>query len=171
MEPTAIRKGWRLLEVTGDFLPGDRYGHGAVSLENGQILLIGGKTRYKDRLEVYIFDVDDQTKGYPSISVVQKYLLPFEGRWGFAYAYDAKQRILFVHGGFSATHNYGQTILFQINFISKVPVPVLVSNVQGPTPRGYHSAALNTEGERAVYVFGGQCCIGGPYEYFNDVHR
>ena len=41
MEAMAIRKGWRLLEVTGDFMPGDRYGHGAVTLENGQILLIG----------------------------------------------------------------------------------------------------------------------------------
>lgn len=122
---------------------------------------------------MYLLDVENQSdiKGYPSISVVQKYLLPFEGRWGFAYAYDAEQRLLFLHGGFSVTHNYGQTILFEINHVSKCPVPVLVSNVQGPTPRGYHSAALSTQGERAVYVFGGQCCIGGPYEYFNDVYR
>jgi hypothetical protein len=49
----------------------------------------------------------------------------FLGRWGFAYTYDAKERILFMHGGFSATHNHGQTILFQINSISKCPVPVL----------------------------------------------
>ena len=52
------------------------------------------------------------------------------------------------------------------------PVPVLVSNIQGPSPRGYHSAALSLEaGEKAIYVFGGQCCIGGPYEYYNDVYR
>ena len=41
----AKESDWRLLEVTGDFLPGDRYGHGAVSMETGQILIIGGKTR------------------------------------------------------------------------------------------------------------------------------
>ena len=40
-------KAWRLSEVTGEYLPGDRYGHGAVTLENGQILVIGGKTRYR----------------------------------------------------------------------------------------------------------------------------
>ena len=51
--------------------------------------------------------------------------ISFLGRWGFAYTYDAKERILFMHGGFSATHNHGQTILFQINSISKCPVPVL----------------------------------------------
>ena len=53
------------------------------------------------------------------------------------------------------------------------PVPVLVSNIQGPSPRGYHSAALSLEvgGEKAIYVFGGQCCVGGPYEYYNDVYR
>ena len=106
-----------------------------------------------------------------SISVATKYLMPFEGRWGFAYSYDAKERILFMHGGFSPTHNHGQTILFQINSISKCPVPVLVSNVQGPSPRGYHSAVLSLEDERAIYIFGGQCCVGGPYEYFNDVYR
>ena len=39
-------KIWRLSEVTGEYLPGDRYGHGAVTLENGQILVIGGKTRH-----------------------------------------------------------------------------------------------------------------------------
>ena len=39
-------KIWRLSEVTGEYLPGDRYGHGAVTLENGKILVIGGKTRH-----------------------------------------------------------------------------------------------------------------------------
>ena len=86
--------------------------------------------------------------------------MPFEGRWGFAYAYYPKERLLFLHGGFSATHNYGQTILCQMNATSKCPVPVLVSNVQGPSPRGYHSAVLSLEGEKAIYIFGGQCCIG-----------
>ncbi len=76
-----------------------------------------------------------------------------------------------MHGGFSATHNYGQTVLFQMEASSRLPIPVLVSNDAGPSPRGYHSAALSLEGERAVYVFGGQCCIGGPYEYYNDVYR
>ena len=88
--------------------------------------------RYKDRLEFYVLDVSHPEKNTEelSISVVTKYLLPFEGRWGFAYAYENQERILFVHGGFSATHNHGQTILFQIDSHSKVPVPVLVSNVQ-----------------------------------------
>ena len=27
------------------------------------------------------------------------------------------------------------------------------------------------EDERAIYSFGGQCCVGGPYEYYNDVYR
>ena len=121
---------------------------------------------------MYVLDVEHANDNEElSISVATKYLMPFEGRWGFAYAYDAKERILFMHGGFSATNNHGQTILFQIHSISKCPVPVLVSNVQGPSPRGYHSAALSLDGERAVYVFGGQCCIGGPYEYYNDVYR
>ena len=39
-------KIWRLSEVTGEYLPGDRYGHGAVTLANGKILVIGGKTRH-----------------------------------------------------------------------------------------------------------------------------
>ena len=49
-------KIWRLSEVTGEYLPGDRYGHGAVTLENGQILVIGGKTRHVYLIRELVMD-------------------------------------------------------------------------------------------------------------------
>ena len=67
-------------------------------------------------MEVFLLDVENQSNlnNELSISVATKFLMPFEGRWGFACAYYAKERLLFLHGGFSATHNYGQTVLFQV---------------------------------------------------------
>ena len=77
--------------------------------------------RYKERMEVFLLDVENQSNlnNELSISVATKFLMPFEGRWGFACAYYAKERLLFLHGGFSATHNYGQTVLFQVKNICK----------------------------------------------------
>ena len=72
-------------------------------------------------MEVFLLDVENQSNlnNELSISVATKFLMPFEGRWGFACAYYAKERLLFLHGGFSATHNYGQTVLFQVKNICK----------------------------------------------------
>ena len=80
--------------------------------------------RYKERMEVFLLDVEQSNLNSElSISVATKFLMPFEGRWGFAYAYYAKERLLFLHGGFSATHNYGQTVLFQVSKVHKLVLP------------------------------------------------
>ena len=84
--------------------------------------------RYKERMEVFLLDVEQSNLNSElSISVATKFLMPFEGRWGFAYAYYAKERLLFLHGGFSATHNYGQTVLFQVS--SQIVLPWIIYNL------------------------------------------
>ena len=82
-----------------------------------------------------------------------------------------------MHGGFDSEFNHSGT-RFLIVQGNNFTLRTVCSDYRGPSPRGYHSAvycptAKTSDGEKSncVYTFGGQCCLGGPYTFFNDVHQ
>ena len=85
-----------------------------------------------------------------------------------------------MHGGFDNQCNYsGSRFLFngpdKPSGIHTIPG----GDYKGPSPRGYHSAIYVRAKDRpksnvktnSIFIFGGQCCVGGPYQFFNEVFR
>ncbi len=101
-------------------------------------------------------------------------------RFAFAYAYCKQEKVLFMHGGFDSEYNHSSTRFLSISSSTSSSSSVSIRQLSsdhdrfGPSPRGYHAAIYvegNSHEDNFVYTFGGQCCSGGPYEFYSDVHR
>lgn len=79
----------------------------------------------------------------------------------------AKKEVLLMCGGFDSKDNLQDAWHFCPNK-GKFFIPN--SGLQHvPMPGGYHSLAYDDCHDR-VYLFGGQCCVGGPYSFFDHLY-
>ena len=85
-----------------------------------------------------------------------------------------------MHGGLDNSWNHSSTRFY---VPSSRSLKSLCSDT-GPSPRGYHTALYvpkdvanqtrrisSSCSSSCVLTFGGQCCVGGPYQFMNDVWR
>lgn len=85
-----------------------------------------------------------------------------------------------MHGGFDSHFNHSGTKFLLADSNDNLNIHILPNEINGPSPRGYHSAVyvpMESNSKKRifqsnqVFIFGGQCCSGGPYDFYNDVYR
>lgn len=137
----------------------DVYGHSATVVA-GRVWVLGGKNQPGKRIAVHTFD--PVALVWSDHSPADRSVAPTK-RWGHSVC-EAPGRMLLVVGGFDSKHNLRDTWAYSTE---DGTFAELCDDLQ--VFGAYHSLAFEQKSSRAV-LFGGQCCVNGPYEYFQDVH-
>ncbi len=157
---------WQALDVSGHEDHEEvRCGHGSFAVEDN-IFAIGGKNRKNfdvSRLQLTSLNTGSMTK-----VEIETGKRVEEERFAFAFCYCTEEKSFFMHGGFDSEFNHsGSRFLYWDEATRSFNLHTLEADSNGPSPRGYHSACyFNSK----IITFGGQCCIGGPYVFYDDVH-
>jgi hypothetical protein len=143
--------------------PDNRYGHTAVAA--GDIIyFMGGKSfsanRFQTLMDVWAFNTSDQT--WKHITVREGKEGP-RHRWGHTATLVDATRI-FVFGGFNHEYNMNDCWLFHADTCQWEECK---GAGKVPAFRAYHSSMAY---KNHVIIFGGACCVGGPYHHYNDIY-
>jgi len=87
-----------------------------------------------------------------------------KARWGnTASLFPQRPAEIFLIGGWDGTSQYMDVHLFDCH---NHQLTEIKTSGQSPSPRAGHSATVVSD---SIIVFGGACCTGGPYTFYNDV--
>jgi len=136
---------------------------------NNTVVLLAGGAPEKSTSEPSLFMFKNSS--WQSISKkiqTSEKNMPFahRARWGHS-ACVVENHYVFFMGGWDSNSQYFDVYLFDTRNMSLESVML---SGQVPSPRAGHSCVLS-EALQSLYVFGGSCCKGGPYEFYNDLYR
>lgn len=166
---------WRCVEPAQDHLPARRHGH-TLTLVGRRLFMLGGKVPYRPgALDVQIFDLD--TRVWSSHTADHEAVAGGDApthRWGHSACLMGSSDLV-IFGGFD--HECNMNDLWALDVHSLV-WRSLSPKGTAPQYRAYHSAlaaplpADDGDASQASWkmiIFGGACCVGGPYRYYQDV--
>lgn len=142
----------------GSFQDREVYGHSASVVRN-TVWVLGGKNQAGKRISVHCFC--PKTLTWSDRTPKDRQSAPC-ARWGHSVC-QADDSLLVI-GGFDSKHNLRDAWCLDTEDGSFTE---LCDDL--PVFGAYHSAVFDHSTSR-VTLFGGQCCVNGPYEYYNDVH-
>eukprot|EP01006_Ploeotia_vitrea_P010957 TRINITY_DN29015_c0_g1_i1.p2 TRINITY_DN29015_c0_g1~~TRINITY_DN29015_c0_g1_i1.p2 ORF type:complete len:436 (+),score=43.26 TRINITY_DN29015_c0_g1_i1:52-1359(+) len=144
------------------------YAHSATPiLKNNKprILLLGGNMKGVDKKFIQAFLYNPTTNRAEKVEPTGT--TPSQ-RWGhavctFPQEIDGPHDRLMLTAGFDNQSNFNDVWVYDIP----------KNEWTSPAVRGIHYGAYHStvyhEGTASIYFFGGMCCVGGPYQYNNDV--
>ncbi|CAK9117868.1 unnamed protein product [Durusdinium trenchii] len=143
----------------GSFQDREVYGHSA-SVVGDTVWVLGGKNQSGKRISVHCFC--PKTLTWSNRSPADSSYAPC-ARWGHSVC-EVPGALLLVVGGFDQKHNLRDTWGLDTEDGSFVDLcdDLLIFGA-------YHSIVFD-DATSCIVLFGGQCCVNGPYEYYNDVH-
>eukprot|EP01084_Bolivina_argentea_P067524 122950_1 len=157
--------------------PNSKLCHTSTDIGNA-LIMIGGMSKQCAECEILemkkdlkrIHKLTNLTGDYPCC------------RWGHTASYIAPLHAIIMIGGFDSTYNWNDIRLLFLSTNNKFGAWYQLSNRSNMDCKALHSSTvryvkiINKQKKLQrnlceVYVFGGQFCDGGPYEYNNDVFR
>jgi len=136
-------------------------------------VITGGTARNYSKHHIQIYDITNQnwlSLNSDSMEIENEGDdgIPFltKPRWSHAACVipSISNSTIYLFCGWDGSCQYSDVHKFKLS--SKKIIPVSTTG-KGPSYRGGLSA---TPYEKSVIIFGGACCKGGPYEYYNDVY-
>eukprot|EP01084_Bolivina_argentea_P180511 311873_1 len=145
-------------------------GHSICDIGNNKLITIGNKTK-NDTIDIYQIQKDFNNQPYKKLKSFGN--VPKQ-RFAHSAEYIAPIHAILFYGGFDSKSNYNDARLL---FLQNMTWINLIYNANIDF-RAYHSTAsriiyddtLKTH-KYEMYLFGGQFCNGGPYEYHNDLFK
>ncbi|CAJ1356014.1 unnamed protein product [Effrenium voratum] len=136
------------------------YGHSATLVGN-TVWVLGGKNQAGKRLSVHCFCPKALT--WSKRTPADNSHAPSK-RWGHSVC-EVTGKMLIVVGGFDSKHN------LRDSWVLDTTQDASFADVCDDLPvfGAYHSVVFHKRKERVI-LFGGQCCVNGAYEYFQDVY-